>query len=415
METDSTTQNQVASGQENNHGIKVFGATTVAPETKTDVQQPKNEQIPTRTDEPTGTKKETSATTENDRLIENVIEKGDREPSNDSKEKSEPSKGLEIDFGKKDSQKTETSKEQKQETVSLTKESVTSWLKQNGFEGINDISELSKQVTLNDQVEKFKKFNEETGRGIKDFYNLQKDWKSESSENRIKEFIRLKHPNLNEEQVETQFKVINVTPDDEDVMTEREFAKAKAEFDKMDSDAITFLNTKSKEYNVPLDSPKASAPQQTEEDIATQMRPYHDARDKSLKNLNEVKFNIKGLGEINIPIDSDDKKMISDNTYSVDSMVNRWRGKDGNLKMEELLEDNAWGNPVTRIKMISSMADQLNTLIMEKYSKENRNVDLDDLNTRKEQTSRTNGDLTVFKKESETDSQQYGRPVFANR
>lgn len=411
METNSTTQSGITNGQENDHGIKVFGAPTVAPEPKQEVQAPIIEPIPSK-NEPIDIKKETSVKAENDppkETAKKVIE----QPT-ESKEESKPSESLEIDFGKKET-KTETATATKQETVSLTKESVTDWLKQNGFEGINDVSELSKQVTLNEQVEKFKKFNDETGRGIKDFYNLQKDWKSETAESRIKEFIRLKHPNLTESQVETQFKVVNVTDDDEDVMTEREYAKAKAEYDKMDSDALTFLNTKSKEYNVPLDSPKASAPQQTEEDIATQMRPYHDARDKSLKGFNEATFTIKGLGEINIPIDADDKDMVSKNTYSVDAMVSRWRDKDGNLKMQELLEDNLWGHKPTRIKMISSMADQLNTLIMEKYSKEKRNVDLDDLNTRKEQRNNNNGDLTIFKKEGEIESQQYGRPILMNR
>lgn len=407
-------------GQENDHGIVVFGDATATPETT-----PNNDAKETKPENKTDDKP-SDANSQKQETVENKADdkpKSEAKPkeekpkasdTTDKKETSKPSEGLKFDFGNNSEKPTDSQKptDNQQETASVvTREKVLEYLNQNGFEGIKDISDLSKEVALPEQVEKFRKYHEETGRGIKDFYSLQRDWKSETPESRIKEYLRLKYPDLDEEQIQTQYDVVRVTEEDEDSLSSRELSRAKAEFDKMDSDAIAYLTSKSKEYEVPLQNTQTQAKPQSKEDIAKAHRPYWDARGKSLEKFNDFSFKIEGLGEIKVSIDSDDKKAIENRTETLDSMINSWRNKDNSLNTDNLVSDNAWAIPAVRQKLLMSIAEQVHTLTLENFSKENRNVDLDDPNKSSKQNQVNNGDMVVFGDKKSKQSQQFGQPI----
>lgn len=341
----------------------------------------------------------------------------ENKPTEDKSEKPKAEK-LEIDFGKTsktETQKPETQKKE-QETVSVNEDSVVKFLKENGFQNIQNLNDLASKVTLPESVEKFKNFHEETGRGIKDFYNLQKDWNSETSESRIKEYLSMKYPDLDDDQIKTQFDVVNVTEDDEEVLTPRELARAKAEFDKMDSDAVRFLNEKSKEYKTPLESKVPESKPPTEEQVNDAHKDYWKQRDKSLNEFKEVSFNIKDLGEIKIAIDEEDRSAISKITHTADTLVGRWKDDKNVVQTNNLVVDTAWGIDSIRNKMLSSIVEQVNALTLDKFSKQNRNVDLDDLNTKGKQKTENNGFMVKLEdKNKEPNNPKFGTPVFKTR
>ena len=423
------TQSDVV-GEENQHGIKVFGgatATAEAPNPNPNPNDANAEKANTNVDDlgkstSETEKKETSKDVDVDKNKDRAIEDANKQkaPTPDNKEKgkvdeSEKGSGLKIDFGNQNKEKVgepKPSTDNKQETVSVTREVVLDFLKKNGFDDIKDLNELSKPETLPEAVAKFKEYHEETGRGIKDFYNLQKDWKSEPKESAIKEYLRLKHPDLDEDQINTQFDVFNVTEEDEEQLSPRELTRAKAEFDKTYSDALSFLNQKTKEYNVPLENVQKPNAQPSKEDIAKAHEPYWKERDNFLKDFNEIKFNIEGIGEIKINIDEDDKSAITQRTETVDSMIASWQNDDKSVNHSKLVPDNAWAIPSVREKMLKSIIEQTHTLTLEKFSKENRNVDLDDLN-KKESTKNgnNNGALVKMGESKQGESQSFGTPI----
>ena len=291
---------------------------------------------------------------------------------------------LNIDFGVTNDEKPintnmETA-DNKQETVVVDQNSVIEYLRNNGFTGIKELSDLKQ--TLSEPVKKFQEFYDETGRGIKDFYNLQKDWKKESKENVVKEYLSLKYPDLSHDEIQEQYDAIKVPDEDEYDFSDSERRVAKANWNKTYLEALSFMTEKSKEYNVPLDSPKKKDNQQEKEAYERAIKKYWESRDTELNDLNEIKLNIKELGDIKITFDEDDKQLLSKVTNDVDSMIGRWVRDDKSINTKDLLIDNAWADRNIRPKLLTSIIEQVYTLTNEKMSKLRRNVDLDDLHTR---------------------------------
>lgn len=419
-----TTKKSDAVPQPNGDNIVVFDISTDASETAKPEAKPeiKNDKVdPNNPDNNLEKKQETVKDELKDKLepTKTVVNDNDKADEDKSDDKSDNTK-LSFEFANTVEDKPNTDKETakpKQETATVTMESVVGFLQQNGFDGIENISDLSKKETLPEQVEKFKKFHEETnGRGIKDFYNLQKDWNTETAENRIKEYLKLKYTDLDEDQIKTQFDVLNVTEQDEEDLSPRELNRAKAEFDKMDAEAKKFLNQKSKEYETPLGNPKQEANKVSEKDIEKSHEKYWKDRDNSLKKFNDFSFKIKGLGDIKVAIDESDKKIIQDSTRTVNDMISRWSDEKKGLNTDQLILDNAWSNPSLRQKMLVQIAEQVHALTLQNESKARRNVDLDDLNNKSKQKSDNNGALIKIEDKNRPKSNtNYGQPIVQRR
>lgn len=330
--------------------------------------------------------------------------KSDVSPAKESPQETKPA--LKVDFG---NQKQETKPEAtapREETPTVSESQVLDYLKNNGLK-VEKLSDLTQKVELNEQVEKFRKFNEETGLGAKEYYSLNRDWSSEPKESRILEYLKLNNPNLSDSDIQVQLELLAVTEDDEQELSENELKRKKLEFNKLDAKALGFLKQKQKEFEPPKNvNREVTSP--TEEDIAKAHRPYWDSRDKSLSTFNEVKFNIEGMGEINIPVTEEDKKLISENTQTLDSMVNRWKKDDG-LNTDSLVKDNGWGIESIRQKWISSIVEQTNALTLENFSKENRHVDLDKTPSSASETNQN--ERLIIQRPKNRQKEKFGTPL----
>ena len=312
-------------------------------------------------------------------------------------------KPVNISF-KKTEAKIEKAETQQKETLELTEESVLEWLKDKGVTA-DKISDLSKKEELSEGVAKFKKFQNETGRGHKDFYNAQKDWSKESKDDTIKEFYKYEHKNISDEDINDRIDLLKVTEEDEENLRDRELRQRKLEYNSEYAKALEFMKGKTEEYSTPLDSAvQKKAP--TTEEIAESYKPYWEKRDKSLAKLTDVEFNIEGIGDIKLPVTTEHKQKISEITETQDSFINRWAGKDGTIDTDRSSEDTMWSVPEIRNEFIASIVEQAQALIIENFSKDKRNVTLG-----KEKIEQINPKQGAFQVIGDTETSKAGTPL----
>ena len=359
--------------------------------------------------EPKQEEEETVKKTETDNK-EAQPEKNSKPDSDAKADDGEKQKAFAVNFGDDSKEKeNKTPVEEQQETVSMSEENVLQFLKKqfpDAFAEVNGLSELSKKEELPEPVKAFNKFHKETGRGLKDFYNMQKDWSNESPESTIREFYKMTSEGLSDEDIETQLELITVNEDDEFNLSEDEFKRRSLDFKKEHAKALKFMQNKSKEFATPLENAQAQTQHKpmTEEEIAKSYQPYWDARDKSLESYNEIEFSI-GIGDVKVPITEDMKKMISERSMTDQSVFQPWI-KDGKVDAKEIVENIGWAIPEVRKQLLSQIAEQINAISLEDFSKKNRNVNLDKIPEKAKE--RKTGSVQVFGGDTEN---RMGRPL----
>ena len=385
-------------------------ATAEAPEVKTDVkilegksptEVVEKETISKKEDDKTSPKKEEAK----EETKEELAKKDDKE---------EPFK---VAF-KKEDVITPTPTLTKETATEVTEEAVLGYLQANGI-NVSATSELSQKEVLPTAVAKFKEFVEKTGRdGIKDFYNAQRDWAKEPKETTIKEFLRYQNPQISEEDIDRQYqlKLVEELTNDEIGDLEdrdlREREQRQLDFNKLSVEAVSFMAGISKELGAPMESSIRTAKPPTAEQIAEQYRPYREARDKSLTNLNEIVLPLE-MGDIKIPISKDMKGLISNISETQESFFTPFADKEGRISKQEstdpLVEALAWYHPETRQQMQISMLEQFHALTLDKFSKENRNVDLGEVQQITQNESQESGMVEV----QDTNKKSFiAKPIF---
>ena len=260
------------------------------------------------------------------------------------------------------------------ETPELKDEQVIGYLKEKGFE-ISSFDEL-KKPELPEHIQKVYQFTQDTGLGIKEYLETQKQWDKETPEKTIKGYYKMKYPHMSDEKISEQVSLIQVTEQDKEELTDSEVKRREFEYNKIYGEALNFMQEHQKKYYAEALKNKPQQPQ-TPEQIAKAYQPYWDKRDESLSKLNEVKINLDGYGDIKIDITEQDKKLIENITQTETTYFNRWANKDGAIDTDELTEDTLWSVKSTRQKMLAKMFEQAFVLFADKLSKTNRNVDID--------------------------------------
>ena len=380
----------------------------VTPKTETLVDAPKTEVI----------EKETIDETKLEDTNKSKKEEVKVETKKEATDNNEENKPFKVAFKEVEKEKTVESKLPKETDVTITDEAVLGFLQAKGI-NVNDLSELSPKEILPTSVAEFKKFVETTGRnGIQDFYNSQRDWSKESKETTIKEYLRYENPKISEEDVNRHYDLAVVENLSEEEIEElephelRDREKRILEFNSLSTKATSYMQAISKEYNAPMES-TAKAKSLTAEEIAELYKPYRDARDKSLENLNESVLSLD-VGDIKIPISKDMKKIISDISETTTSFLNPFADDKGKIVTQKstdpLMESLAWYHPETRGKMQIAMLEQFHALVFDKFSKENRNVNLDKMERTPKVEQKESGMVTI---EGNKEKESFApRPIF---
>jgi len=376
------------------------------PEPEKDVhKQPENKQDKPKEDSPESKKNPEPQAPENKK----EQPKPSPSPDDDNKEK------LKVSFNKQDNsdKKPSPTPDDQPKEKAIESKDVLAFLNENYPDlKINDLKSLSVKQELPEAVQKFFDYNKETGRGLKDFYNLQRDWNKEDKDSVISEYYKLKYPHMNPEDVDAEIDLIRVTQEDEDDLGERELKQRKSNYNKVYNEALSFMLSKSDEYATKLEG----SPQQkqlTADEIAELHKPYWNKRDASLNNLKDFSLDIDGIGEIKVPIDAEMKSILSSNTQTLEDMISQWQNEDKSINTDKMLPDFLWAHEPTREKLLQGILEQFHVLSLDKQSKKQRRVDLDkDKPSPTPEKEESNAFMQVSSSgDTSADTRQMGQPL----
>jgi hypothetical protein len=134
---------------------------------------------------------------------------------------------------------------------------VLSYLKTKFNKEVNSLDELfterePQQELLPEDVNAFLKFKKETGRGLEDFYRINKDYSSVSPERLIADYMREVNPDLDDDDIafeyESKFSI------DEDIDEDKDIKRKKLAFKKELGKATKYFNEQKEKYKAPLES-----------------------------------------------------------------------------------------------------------------------------------------------------------------
>jgi hypothetical protein len=113
------------------------------------------------------------------------------------------------------------------------------------------INPKSVKSDIPEDVQKFLDFKKETGRGLEDFYKVQKDVNSMGEDVLLREYISSQNPEYDEDDIDT---VLSSFSFDEDLDDEMDIKKAKVAKKDMVSKAKKWFNSQKEKYSAPLES-----------------------------------------------------------------------------------------------------------------------------------------------------------------
>jgi hypothetical protein len=169
--------------------------------------------------------------------------------------------------------------EEKTPSSELSDEDVLSFLKNRYDKEINSVDELFTEKEVNEplpeDVSAYLKYKQETGRGISDFYNLQRDYDAMEDDAVLADYIATQEDGLDaidiQDVMEDKFSFDEELDDPKDIKKKklakkRELAKAKK-----------FFNEQKDKYKIPLESSGGGL----SEDQEKQLNAYKEALEKS--------------------------------------------------------------------------------------------------------------------------------------
>ena len=245
----------------------------------------------------------------------------DSSDDSDSPDATNSSDGIDrIDFSNKQNSSTtdasvdesEAGENKKDETSApeFSDDDVLSYIKKRYDKNINSIDELFAEkeanIELPEDVSKYLKYKQETGRGINDFYELQKDIDSMDDNAVLANYYESTEKGLDPEDI--QDIIEDKFSYDEDLDDEKDVRKIKLAKKRELAKAKTFLNEQKDKYKIPLES---------------------SGNGLSGDFNNEFKGFDFSVGEKNITFKSGDASELKNVQSDVNNFINKFMDKDG--------------------------------------------------------------------------------------
>ncbi len=181
--------------------------------------------------------------------------------------------------------------EQEVETplVELNDQDVLSYIKNRYDKDINSVDELFAEkeanVDLPEDVSAYFKYKQETGRGIEDFYNLQKNFEEMEDDVVLANYYSSTEEGLDE--IDIQDIIEDKFSFDEDLDEPREIKKVKLAKKRELAKAKKFLNEQKDKYNIPLESSGGGLSEEQEKNLNAYRSSIEES--KSLEEVNRKK------------------------------------------------------------------------------------------------------------------------------
>lgn len=237
--------------------------------------------------------------------------------------------------------------ENQDEQPQLTEESVLSYINEKLGISAASLADLSKRELeeLPEVVAGFKKYHEETGRGIEDYMRIHRDYDTEPEDSILTEFMSKKFPTLSKEEISFKLKRqfgYNEHEDDDDEILEKKIARKEAL-----EEAKAYLKNESEKYKAPLESSGDFVPPHLREEFNQfqQFKQGADERQAELQRKQSIVLeqtdkvfgkDFKGfsfkVGDESITYEIDSPKDVRDHQLSINNTIGKFLDKDGSLK-----------------------------------------------------------------------------------
>jgi len=275
----------------------------------------------------------------------------------------------------------------------LQEDDVLSYIKNRYNKDISSMDDLFAEKEANEElpedVSKYLKYKQETGRGINDFYELQKDIDSMDDNAILTNYYASTEDGLDE--IDIQDIIDDKFSFDEDLDDEKDIRKIKLAKKRELSKATKFLNDQKDKYKVPLESSGDGLSKDQEEDISAyksyikESESIADANKKRYDyflNKTESVFNseFKGfefsVGEKNISFKPGDAQELKNVQADVNNFVNKFMDKDGLINDAEGYH-KALSVAMNPDKFAKHFYDQGVSATVDNVSRKSKNINMD--------------------------------------
>ena len=244
---------------------------------------------------------------------------------------------------------TEETVEEKTPSSELNDEDVLTYIKNRYDKDISSVDDLFAQKEANEElpedVSAYLKYKKETGRGINDFYNLQKDFDSMDSDQLLAEYYGATEEGL--DAIDIKDLIDDNFGFDEEIDEPKAIKKLKLAKKRELAKAKKYFNDQKDKYKVPLESSGGGLSGE-EKEMLTAYKSYIDESktvkeanakryDYFLKKTDEVFNNeFKGfefkVGEKNLTFKPGEVQELKNLQSDVNTFLNKYMDKDGLMK-----------------------------------------------------------------------------------
>ena len=287
-----------------------------------------------------------------------------------------------------------STEEQKTPSSELNDEDVLSFIKKRYDKEINSVDELFAEKEANpdlpEDVSAYFKYKQETGRGIEDFYKLQKDYDDMDEDGVLTNYYQNIEDGLDSEDIadiiEDKFSYDEELDEPKDVKKiklakKRELAKARK-----------FLNEQKDKYKIPLESSGGGLSKEQTENLSSYKSYIEESNtakeaqkkryDYFLNKTNEV-FNdeFKGfefnVGEKNFTFKPGDANELKSKQSDVNNFINKFMDQDSGLMKDAQGYHRALSVAMNLDKFAEFFYNQGMTDTVDNVSKKSKNINMD--------------------------------------
>tara|TARA_R110001599_G_scaffold204581_1_gene401724 strand:+ start:265 stop:1416 length:1152 start_codon:yes stop_codon:yes gene_type:complete len=327
-----------------------------------------------------------------------------------------------IDFSNKENSTTEETSvdETKNEETSLPElsdDDVISYIKKRYNKDINSVDELFAEKEANSElpedVSAYLKYKQETGRGINDFYNLQKDIDDMDDNAVLANYYESTEEGLDSDDI--QDIIEDKFSYDEDLDDEKDIRKIKLAKKRELSKAKKFLNEQKDKYKIPLESSGDGLSEDQQENIDAYKKYMEES--KSVAEVNTKRYNyfldktesvfnneFKGfefsVGDKNISFKPGDAQELKNVQSDVNNFVNKFMDKDG-LIADPVGYHKAFSVAMNPDKFAKHFYEQGVAATVDNVSRKSKNINMD---VRQQSQSVSKNGITIRPMGSSNDS-----------
>lgn len=244
------------------------------------------------------------------------------------------------------------------------------------WDDLVEVREVEKEVEkpvdyASPDVANIDKFVRETGRGVDDYFKVQKDWDNEPNEKVVKEYLKTQYPSLDKEDIEVMYEDYFQTEE----VTEDMLDDEKKAIDRKNRSKLVSLKTKAEEARKYFNSQK--------EQYKTPLKRVEENLDKGKEEwVRGAKGALSSLDKIEIDgfsYEIRDKSRYDKVFDGIDSLLGTFKNEDGTFNYGNLVRVITAGMELPKILEEHAKAVKANTVEEEMRKKSNATQDVSKL------------------------------------